>query len=129
MRYLEKESPVTRLFFAALHTFTLHALAALNAKQRLVLLDTRVKSVWQTAYIAGSFPLPCYSNFDEVTAALPKDVMIVAYCSCPRAAADYVIDELRERGYSRTAVLYEGIFGWMNAGLPVVRGEIAAKVL
>ena len=102
--------------------------AALNAKQRIVLLDTRVTSVWQTAHIAGSFPLPYYSNFDEVTAALPKDVMIVAYCSCPRAAADYVIDELRERGYSRTAVLYEGIFGWMNAGLPVVRGEIAAKV-
>ena len=100
---------------------------ALNAKQRIVLLDTRVTSVWQTAHIAGSFPLPYYSNFDEVTAALPKDVMIVAYCSCPRAAADYVIDELRQRGYSRTAALYEGIFGWMNAGLPVVRGEASGK--
>ena len=96
---------------------------ALNAKQRIVLLDTRVTSVWQTAHIEGSFPLPYYSNFDEVTAALPKDVMVVAYCSCPRAAADYVIGELRERGYTRTAVLYEGIFGWMNLGYPVVRGN------
>lgn len=96
--------------------------AALNAKSRIVLLDTRVTSVWQTAHIEGSFPLPYYSNFDDVTAALPKDVMIVAYCSCPRAAADYVIGELRERGYTRTAVLYEGIFGWMNQGYPVARG-------
>lgn len=34
-----------------------------------------------------------------------------------------MIDELRERGYNRTAVLYEGIFGWMNLGYPVARGE------
>lgn len=96
--------------------------AALNAKARIVLLDTRVTSVWQTAHIEGSFPLPYYSNFDEVTAALPKDVMVVAYCSCPRAAADYVVEQLRDRGYTRTAVLYEGIFGWMNQGYPVARG-------
>jgi len=97
---------------------------ALKAKQKMVLLDTRVTSVWQTAHIEGSFPLPYYSDFDEVTAALPKDVMVVAYCSCPRAAAEYVIGQLRERGYRRTAVLYEGIFGWMNQGYPVVRGEV-----
>ena len=50
------------------------AAEALNAKQRIVLLDTRVTSVWQTAHIAGSFPLPYYSNFDEVTAALREGV-------------------------------------------------------
>ena len=26
-------------------------------------------------------------------------------------------------GYDKTAVLYEGIFGWMNLGYPVVRAE------
>ena len=85
-------------FIARMDSVSIHA-AALKAKQRIVLLDTRVTSVWQTAHIEGSFPLPYYSNFDEVTAALPKDVMVVAYCSCPRAAADYVIGELRERDY------------------------------
>lgn len=97
---------------------------ALVAKQKIVLLDTRVTSVWQTAHIEGSFPMPYYSDFDEMTEALPKDVMIVAYCSCPRAAADYVIEQLRDRGYQRTAVLYEGIFGWMHLGYPVVRGAV-----
>lgn len=99
-------------------------LAALDAKQKLILLDTRVTSVWQRVHIEGSIPIPYYTDFDELTADLPKDVQIVAYCSCPRAASDVVIDELRERGYSRTAVLYEGIFGWMNLGYPVMRGDI-----
>lgn len=100
---------------------------ALLAKKKMVLLDTRVTSVWQTAHIEGSFPLPYYSDFDAMTTHLPKDVMIVAYCSCPRAAADSVIEELRKRGYSRTAVLYEGIFGWMHLGYPVGQNFDASK--
>lgn len=99
--------------------------AALKAKQRMVLLDTRVASVWQTAHIEGSFPAPYYSDFEEISKSLPKDVMIVAYCSCPRAAADYVIEKLNALGYNQTAVLYEGIFGWMNMGYPVTRRAIA----
>lgn len=101
---------------------------ALTEKRKMVLLDTRVTSVWQTAHIEGSFPLPYYSDFDAVTKHLPKNVMIVAYCSCPRAAAESVIDHLRELGYKNTSVLYEGIFGWMNLGYPVTRSEGRAKL-
>lgn len=102
--------------------------SALEAKQRIVLLDTRVTSVWQTAHIQGSFPLPYYADFDEAVKTLPKDVQIVAYCSCPRAAADSVINKLRRRGYTRTAVLYEGIFGWMHQGYPVMRRDIRGEL-
>jgi len=103
-------------------------LAAMQGKKRMVLLDTRVTSVWQRVHLEGSIPIPYYTNFDELADQLPKDVQIVAYCSCPRAAADHVINKLRRRGYANTAVLYEGIFGWMNMGYPVMRGdfEVAA---
>ncbi|GHG01648.1 c-type cytochrome [Thalassotalea marina] len=97
---------------------------ALVQKKKMVLFDTRVTSVWQTAHIAGSVPLPYYSNLDDMVADIPKDVQIVAYCSCPRAAADHVIHQLRDRGYTRTATLWEGIFGWMHMGYPVTRGDI-----
>ncbi|GHE93563.1 c-type cytochrome [Thalassotalea profundi] len=97
--------------------------AALKAKKRMVLLDTRVPSVWQTAHIEGSFPLPYYTDFDALEKELPKDVQIVAYCSCPRAAADYLTNKLTDRGYLKTAVLWEGIFGWQNLGYPVKRAE------
>ena len=97
---------------------------ALKAKKKMVLLDTRVTSVWQTAHIEGSIPFPYYADLDETVAGIPKDVQIIAYCSCPRAVADYTINKLRSRGYTRTAVLWEGIFGWMNLGFPVSRGDI-----
>ncbi|SFC58575.1 c-type cytochrome [Pseudoalteromonas denitrificans] len=98
--------------------------SALNANKRMVLLDTRVPSVWQTAHIAGSIPFPYYADLDETVAGIPKDVQIIAYCSCPRAAAEHTINKLRKRGYTRTAVLWEGIFGWMKIGYPVMRGDI-----
>lgn len=97
---------------------------ALNGKKRMVLLDTRVPSVWQTAHIEGAIPFPYYADLDETVAGIPKDVQIVAYCSCPRAAADHTIKKLRRKGYTRTAVLWEGVFGWMNLGYPVTRGDI-----
>ena len=97
---------------------------ALQEKQKMILLDTRVTSVWQTAHIEGSFTLPYYSDFDAIVTDLPKDVMVVAYCSCPRAAAEWVVEELRQREYEKTAVLYEGIYGWIKLGYPVMRGAI-----
>jgi len=101
--------------------------AAMADGRRLVLLDTRVPSVWQRAHLDGSVPFPYYTDLDEKTTSIPRDVQIVAYCSCPRAASDYVIDQLREIGYTKTAVLYEGVFGWMNQGFPVVRaGETSS---
>ena len=101
--------------------------AALIAEQKMILLDTRVTSVWQTAHIEGSIPHPYYKDLDIITADLPKDVQIVAYCSCPRAAADLVIGNLRQLGFSKTAVLYEGIFGWLHLGYPVMRGDIRTE--
>jgi rhodanese-related sulfurtransferase len=89
----------------------------------MILLDTRVASVWQRAHIKGAIPFPYYTELEGHSTDLPKDVQIVGYCSCPRAATEHVINQLRELGYSKTAVLYEGIFGWMNLGYPVMRAE------
>ena len=96
---------------------------AIQQKKKMVLLDTRVTSVWQRAHIEGAIPFPYYTDLEEQVKDLPKDVQIVGYCSCPRAATEYIVKQLREIGYSKTAVLYEGIFGWMNFGYPVKRAE------
>ena len=97
--------------------------AAMQSKKKMILLDTRVPSVWQRAHIEGSIPFPYYMNLAEKVDELPRDVQIVSYCSCPRASAEYIADQLIELGFERTAVLYEGIFGWMNKGFPVTRSE------
>lgn len=99
-------------------------LSALQEKRRLVLLDTRVTSMWQMAHIEGAVPLPYYDDFDTVTANLPTDgTWIVGYCECPRAAAESVIEELRKQGFKNTAVLWEGIQGWVALGYPVAIGQ------
>jgi mono/diheme cytochrome c family protein/rhodanese-related sulfurtransferase len=98
---------------------------ALEERRRMVLLDTRVVSMWQIAHIEGAVPIPYYTgDFEEVAARLPDDgTWIVAYCECPRAAADSVVDKLRARGFERTAVLWEGIQGWVSLGYPVALGQ------
>lgn len=97
----------------------------LKAKRRMVLLDTRVASMWQMAHIEGSVPVPYYADREEAIASLPRDgTWIVAYCECPRAAADSVVRWLREEGgFANTAVLWEGIQGWVSLGYPVVAGD------
>jgi mono/diheme cytochrome c family protein/rhodanese-related sulfurtransferase len=96
---------------------------AIQQKKKMLLLDTRVASVWQRAHIKGAIPFPYYTELEGHLEDLPKDVQIVGYCSCPRAATEYVVEQLRELGYDKTAVLYEGIFGWMNLGYPVMRAQ------
>lgn len=98
---------------------------ALEEKRRMVLLDTRVMSMWQMGHIEGAVPIPYYyDKYDALVADLPDDgTWIVLYCECPRAAAEYVNRGLREHGIENTAVLWEGIHGWVSLGYPVSVGQ------
>lgn len=100
----------------------------LKEKRRFVLLDTRVPSVWQMGHIAGAAPIPYYSSRESLVAALPNDgTWIVAYCECPRAAADSLYRKLKEAKFANVAVLWEGIGGWVSLGYPVARGAGVAE--
>ena len=91
----------------------------------MVILDTRTSSEWHNAHIPGAIPMPYYISENKVAKHLPKDgTWIIAYCACPHAASDKIIDMLRKKGYNNTAVIDEGFFGWINAGHPVTAGEI-----
>jgi len=102
---------------------------ALQEKRRMVLLDTRVTSMWQMANIAGSVPIPYYhDDFEGVAKDLPTDgTWIVTYCECPRAAAESVNRKLLKQGFQNTAVLWEGIQGWVSLGYPVSVGQSTAS--
>lgn len=97
---------------------------ALKDKNRIVLLDTRTTSEWHNAHIPGAIPIPYYISEDKVAKGLPKDdTWIIAYCSCPHAASDKVINMLRKQGFKNTAVIDEGFFNWINAGYPIIGGR------
>ena len=98
---------------------------AIQSKKRLIILDTRTTSEWHNAHIPGAIPMPYYISEEEVDKGLPKDkTWIIAYCSCPHAASDKIINMLRKKGYKNTAVIDEGFFGWINNGFPIRAGEI-----
>ena len=100
---------------------------AMQEKRRMVILDTRVMSLWQLSHIEGAVPLPYYYDYGNVGALaddLPKDgTWIVTYCECPRAAAESVNKRLVDLGFENTAVLWEGAFGWVGLGYPVSHGD------
>lgn len=99
-------------------------LRALQENRRMVILDTRATSDWSRGHITGALPFPFY-NIEEMSNRLPRDgTWIIAYCACPHAASGHVVDELRRRGFPRTAVLDEGITYWMNQRYPTSQAEI-----
>lgn len=106
---------------------------ALQENRRMVILDTRSMSLWQLSNIEGSVPLPYYyddEDIDGLARDLPRDgTWIVIYCECPRAAAEYVNRKLIALGFENTAVLWEGAFGWVGLGYPVMRGESSVLVV
>jgi rhodanese-related sulfurtransferase/mono/diheme cytochrome c family protein len=91
--------------------------AALDGKRKLVLLDARPPSDWSQMRIPGALSAPHYQH--AALDRIPDDgTWVVAYCACPHHASGEVIDELRRRGYKRTAVLDEGILVWNQRGYP-----------
>jgi cytochrome c oxidase cbb3-type subunit 3 len=105
-------------------------LEALNSKKRLVILDTRTASEWHNAHIPGAVPMPYYISEEDVDKDLPKDkTWIIAYCSCPHAASDKIINMLRKKGYKNTAVIDEGFFSWINENYPISAGKTKSSEL
>jgi cbb3-type cytochrome c oxidase subunit III len=100
---------------------------ALEAGSRMVILDARATSDWLQARIPGAIPVPFY-ELDAIVEELPRDgTWMIAYCACPHAASGRVVDALRRHGFTRTAVLDEGIQHWRDAGYPTASGPIETE--
>ncbi len=98
---------------------------ALDAKQRIVIIDARAPSDWIQFHIPGAISGPYHDP--NVLDKVPNDgTWVVAYCACPHHASGEVVDALRAKKYPNTAVLDEGILFWKDHGYPVV-GEAIPK--
>lgn len=98
---------------------------ALEAKQRIVIVDARSPADWLLFHIPGSVPIPYYDT--EKLEKIPNDgTWVVAYCACPHHASGEVVDALRKRKYQRTAVLDEGILFWKDKGFPLAGSAASA---
>lgn len=95
---------------------------AFAEKKRIVVVDARAPSDYLRLHIEGAISVPHYDMAD--LDRIPNDgTWVVAYCACPHHVSGIVVEELRKRGYKRTAVLDEGVFFWQQQGHPVVAAE------
>jgi cytochrome c oxidase cbb3-type subunit 3 len=95
---------------------------AIEAGQRVVLLDARATSDFLLSHITGAVGIPFYS-IETYLDVLPSDTWIIAYCGCPHAISGQAVDALREAGFERTAVLDEGFYVWESRGYPVTTAQ------
>ncbi|MEJ7646100.1 MAG: c-type cytochrome [Chryseolinea sp.] len=113
--------------------FTLHEglyvsseqlLKALKDSSRIVMLDARSKAAWHQAHIPGAISVPYYEEPDTFIKDIPNDsTWIVAYCACPHAASQRVVNTLKRFGFKKTAILDEGVLVWTQRGYPIQYGQ------
>lgn len=97
---------------------------AMRDSSRLVLLDARSEVAWRQMHIPGSIPVPYYEEPENFVKDIPNDsTWVVAYCACPHAASERVMNTLRRNGFKNTAILDEGILVWAQLGYPVRNGN------
>jgi cytochrome c oxidase cbb3-type subunit III len=101
---------------------------AMDSRARFILLDTRSPSRWAVQHVPGAVPLPYY-DVDAKASSLPNDgTWIVAYCECPTHVSQLVVDNLRKKGFKNTAVLDEGLAGWIARRFPLDSGLLPESI-
>jgi cytochrome c oxidase cbb3-type subunit 3 len=88
----------------------------------MVILDARPAQDYQMDHISGAISMPFYEVEDRHS-ELPRDTWIVTYCACPRAEAEEAARILRDNGFTKVKVLYDGYFEWLGRDYPVTQGS------
>ncbi len=87
----------------------------------MIILDARAPSDYARMHVAGAISVPFY-DAEKYAPQIPKDRFILTYCACPHAASVKLRDAMRKLGYTKVAVLDEGILAWRDRGYPVRGG-------
>ena len=92
--------------------------AELQRGARFAILDARAPSDFQREHITGAVSVPFYDP-SPYFAALPKDTWLVCYCACPHAESGQLAQQLQAHGFTKVAVLDEGLGVWKGRRYPV----------
>lgn len=115
-RMIEQSHPSAR----HLSTDSLAALLADSTKPPLVLLDTRPVEEYRVSHLQGARRLDPDATTFPVLDDVPKDTLIVAYCSVGYRSSG-VVERLQQAGFTNVYNLEGSIFQWANEDRPVYR--------
>lgn len=100
---------------------TLREARDLQGKTGVFFMDVNEPEVYERYHIAGATPV----TNEDLRHFLPPDKQstVIFYCAERRCYASHAAArEAIQLGYTHVLVMPEGIFGWVNAGLPVEKG-------
>ena len=113
---IARSSPTAR----HLSTDSLATLLADSTRPQPILLDTRPVEEYRVSHLHGARRLDPDATAFPMLDGVPKDTLIVAYCSVGyRSSA--IVERLQDAGFINVYNLEGSIFQWANEGRPVYR--------
>lgn len=100
--------------------------AALEAGEKLILIDTRASAAFERESIPGALSLPHRTMNAETTAALPRDALLVPFCDgigCNGSTNGAI--KLLQLGF-RVKELQGGLDWWKRDGFATVGSHATA---
>ena len=91
-------------------------------KPSVFIFDVNVPEIWAAHHLPGAI----HVTSPNLKKFLPanKTAILIFYCAEPRcSAAEAAATEAARLRYTRVYVMPEGIFGWINAGKPIEKGN------
>jgi rhodanese-related sulfurtransferase len=86
---------------------------------KAIIVDVRGEASYKAGHIKGAKFIP-YNEIANRTAELPKDKLIILYCSCPAEQTSVAAAQaLKGKNITTTAALVGGYPAWKAAGYPV----------
>lgn len=99
-----------------------------HAAQDPLLLDVRTEEEFAVSHLRGAQNLDPDTKDLAVLEDIPRDTMIVTYCSVGlRSAA--MARRLVRAGFTRVTNLEGSLFAWANEGRPIYRDSIAVQTI
>lgn len=89
-------------------------------------LDVRDIDAYAASHIRNTMQIPL-SRVEGEIPYLPKDKLIVTYCTCPAEESSGAAAIILERGGIKAAALKGGFQEWVSRGLPVEAGVPAPQ--
>jgi rhodanese-related sulfurtransferase len=90
---------------------------------RAVIIDVRGEPTYKAGHIKGASMI-AYADIASKAAELPKDKLIILYCSCPAEHTSLLAAQaLKGKGVENTAALVGGYPKWQEAGYPTEKSQ------
>ncbi len=95
-------------------------------KGNIIIIDLRSKTKSEAGRIARSVSIP-YDSLDDRIDDIPKKAPIVLYSDNTEETTD-AIEDLRDEGYKKLALISGNYAGWVKAGGKTVTGPVTTEI-